>query len=316
MVLPTSAATASSRDAFVGLSKLSLGTAQLGMDYGIANKTGCPDEEEAHRILEQSWSSGLRCLDSARAYGDAEARIGVWLAKSGRRPLIVTKLPDLTSFPDRALEAAVRRQFEESLSALGVDRVDGYLAHRASDLQRPMVTATLRALIAENRISQFGASVYGAADFRNAVGVAGLGLIQAPISLFNSAIRATGLLEDCRALGIKVFARSVFLQGVAYLSSNELPAHLQPLAGPLKRLRVLAADIGLEFGELAVLYVRDLPGVSSVVIGAERAVQVASHARAIAMAPLAQDVRKAVDVITGGIPLDIVDPSRWPRSAA
>ena len=49
-----------------------LGTAQFGMDYGIANVLGKPTEAEVARILEQAWSYGIRIFDTAPNYGSEE----------------------------------------------------------------------------------------------------------------------------------------------------------------------------------------------------------------------------------------------------
>ena len=47
------------------LSKFTLGTVQLGMNYGMANTTGQPSERQAFEILEESASAGVNSLDTA-----------------------------------------------------------------------------------------------------------------------------------------------------------------------------------------------------------------------------------------------------------
>ena len=71
---------------------LVLGGVQFGLPYGIANRTGAPDDGEMQAILALAESSGVTHLDTAAGYGDSEARIGSTLrADSSLR--IVTKLP-------------------------------------------------------------------------------------------------------------------------------------------------------------------------------------------------------------------------------
>ena len=41
------------------VSRLVLGTAQLGMDYGIANITGQPVYNTARSIVQEAWESGI-----------------------------------------------------------------------------------------------------------------------------------------------------------------------------------------------------------------------------------------------------------------
>ncbi len=55
--------------------KLVLGTAQFGMDYGIANVGGKPLKKEVFRILDLAWEKGVRRFDTAPGYG-SEALLG------------------------------------------------------------------------------------------------------------------------------------------------------------------------------------------------------------------------------------------------
>ena len=39
--------------------KIALGTAQIGLDYGIHNRTGKPSETEAFSILNTAYDNGI-----------------------------------------------------------------------------------------------------------------------------------------------------------------------------------------------------------------------------------------------------------------
>lgn len=72
------------------MSKLVLGTAQFGLNYGISNTCGKVSESEVIKILDKAGSAGVFMLDTAASYGDSEAilgRVGVSDFE------IVTKLP-------------------------------------------------------------------------------------------------------------------------------------------------------------------------------------------------------------------------------
>ena len=75
--------------------RLTLGTAQLGLRYGIANRAGRPDDATAAALLDRAWDLGIRSFDTARAYGDAEARLGGWLGDGHHEPMVISKLPRL-----------------------------------------------------------------------------------------------------------------------------------------------------------------------------------------------------------------------------
>ena len=58
------------------MDRLVLGTAQLGMDYGIANTQGRPAFEEAVELVRCYWERGVREFDTAQDYGDSEKILG------------------------------------------------------------------------------------------------------------------------------------------------------------------------------------------------------------------------------------------------
>jgi len=60
-------------------SKLVLGTAQLCLDYGIANKSGKPEENKAFEIMKYAAENGINYFDTAYSYGNSETTIGKFL---------------------------------------------------------------------------------------------------------------------------------------------------------------------------------------------------------------------------------------------
>ena len=95
--------------------KIALGSVQWGLDYGISNKKGIPSEDELSRILSFADKSGIKLLDTASAYGDAETRIGnmpnsnfkivvVGHVDHGKSTIIGRLLADTGSLPDGKLD--------------------------------------------------------------------------------------------------------------------------------------------------------------------------------------------------------------------
>ena len=52
--------------------KITLGTVQFGINYGISNQHGVPSDTELQTIFKVAKSSGIQQLDTAKAYGNAE----------------------------------------------------------------------------------------------------------------------------------------------------------------------------------------------------------------------------------------------------
>ncbi len=79
--------------------RIILGTAQLGLKYGINNKTGKPSIDASVEILNAAFDNGVRYLDTAEAYGNAQEIIGTFHKKFGKKFKIITKLNQALSCP-------------------------------------------------------------------------------------------------------------------------------------------------------------------------------------------------------------------------
>ena len=72
--------------------KLILGTAQIGMDYGINNKYGKIPTSATFDILDFAFSNGVLALETAEDYGDALDIIGKYQSDTGNYFNIITLL--------------------------------------------------------------------------------------------------------------------------------------------------------------------------------------------------------------------------------
>ena len=153
----------------MSISRLTLGTAQLGSRYGIANRLGQPKPDEVDAILRTAFDLEIRSLDTAAEYGESEAAIGRFLRREGRPDglRICGKLPLLESgLSARALDRAVADAASGSCQRLGAEKIDDYLVHSPANLReygRTLVAALLRCREA-GWVERIGVSVYGPED--------------------------------------------------------------------------------------------------------------------------------------------------------
>jgi spore coat polysaccharide biosynthesis protein SpsF len=142
---------------------LILGTAQLGQPYGITRDAGLMPIEMTETILGSVAELGVMALDTARAYGDSEARIGAFAARNPGLPKVITKLApfDTDESDPICLSRKTVASVDESCAALGVDSLDCLLLHRAQhiEVECGVVWDTLLALQTEGRIKTLGVSV-------------------------------------------------------------------------------------------------------------------------------------------------------------
>ena len=60
----------------MNLNKISIGTAQFGLQYGIANKGKKVCVEQVSKILNSAHEKGIKKVDTASSYGDADLILG------------------------------------------------------------------------------------------------------------------------------------------------------------------------------------------------------------------------------------------------
>ena len=72
---------------------IGLGTAQFGMNYGVANTTGRTSDNEAFEILDYAKKLKINTIDTAKAYGESEDVLGKYFLNANEKEWdVVTKV--------------------------------------------------------------------------------------------------------------------------------------------------------------------------------------------------------------------------------
>lgn len=298
------------------ISKYTLGTAQLGIPgYGISNRTSRID---AAAILDFCVSSGINSFDTARDYGTAEEQLGHYF--SGKTPPLVSSKIKVrtTERTPLEIETDIRKEVETSLDALRMKQIPILLIHDPDMLKHHgnVVTRALRNLRDEGLIAKAGISLGGdterqyreyCAIFRDET----YEVIQVPINVLDQRLLRIGAIRDFIETNKIVFARSVFLQGLLLMNPNMLPDKLSDAEVFLRKLENLADYEGISVSQLAVSYIRDLEGISSLVIGAETVSQVSDNLTLLNGPRLSEKVRDQISKMFNQVPNHIVTPSMW-----
>lgn len=203
--------------------KFSIGTAQLGSNYGIANTSGQVSLDEATRILDFANKSGVEMLDTASAYGSSECILGSIPASKLFK--ITTKLP--ANYIDN-LDVSTwgQKSVKNSLQLLRADSIYGLLIHRPEQLfgvGGKDLLNFISKLKFEGVIKKIGVSAYDPEQIEQVLKIFTPDIIQAPINLFDRRLIDGGLLDKLSGFGVEVHARSIFLQGLLLLPRDAIP---------------------------------------------------------------------------------------------
>jgi aryl-alcohol dehydrogenase-like predicted oxidoreductase len=280
------------------------------MPYGVANRTGQPSLREVERILEVARESGVRVLDTARAYGQSEEVIGSSTAGDTHFRIVTKLTPDLPGSELEIIDAAAD-SLERSRQALARDTLDTVLLHRPEHLDHGS-GAAWRALVREReegRIRRIGVSVLTPDQASRLVDHPEIDVLQVAFNLLDRRLFESGFFARAMAKRKEVFVRSVFLQGVAFLAVDELDPYLAPLRATLTDLDGWAAERGLTRAELFLRYAQ-ARGVH-LVIGCESADQLQKNLDMWKLGPLPAEQIEEVEALLPELSPALVDPSKW-----
>ncbi len=294
------------------IDRIVLGTAALGQPYGIANPKTVITPAETEAVLTASWSRGIRCIDTAPVYGDAERRIGNWSRRTGTRFRTISKLPPMDDISDSDVDATIRLHLKTTFQNLCVDYLEGYLLHNPGDFTRLPVRETLRTLQEEKKVGVYGLSVNDPGEAMSALSIDRVGAFQVPTNLFDSRIKDSGLKEECAAGGLHLYLRSVFLQGLIFREPSSLPGFFTPIYPKLRAFQNLSEDTKITPSHLALSYILQIDQNSHIVIGCRHTSEVEELCDIVAAPPLDASIFSRLQEIGDGTETTMIDPRSWP----
>lgn len=271
-------------DTGLSLTALSFGTSALGNmpdTYGYA-----VDEERARATIRAIFDGPANMIDSSRNYGmgRSEARIGQVIRERGGLPegfVLSTKL-DRDMDTGRFDAARVRESLEESLAALGLDRIPLLHLHdpeHARDLTE--ITRGGGALdelfkLKEEGLAQAVGLAMGRLDIMEPI------LAAYPFDALISHNRYTLLnrsadrmFSDAHARGIAIINAAPFAGGVLAKGADAMPRVTYQEAdeaalAPVRAIEAACAAQGVAPGAAAIQFSMADPRVASTLIGVSK----------------------------------------------
>ena len=191
------------------MSKLVIGTAQFGLDYGITNHDGQVPINEVKKILNFAKKNNINTLDTASNYGNSEDVLGKICVGDYH---IITKT---TSLKNGANE--VIKNFHHSLKKIKKTKVKGLLVHNieeVKDSQFSVVFKQLNELKRQGLVEKIGFSTYTPKQIDFLLNNFDFDLVQLPFNVFDNRLIQGGQLKALKKKKIEIHARSIFLQGL------------------------------------------------------------------------------------------------------
>ncbi len=281
------------------LSKLVLGTVQFGCQYGI-NSAGKPSDEEIKKILDTCKSVGIDTLDTSAAYGNSEEILGNVLEGDSYFK-IISKYPKGSR--------SVHERLSESLNALHVSKLYGYLLHHFDIYaNRPEIWNEFIEMKRSGKTEKIGFSIYTTEELDLILNdKIPFDIIQLPYNIFDRKFEP--YLEELYNRGVSVHIRSVFLQGLFFKDTENLSPALRPLKPQLDKLHAYCNIHSISIAEIALNYILSNPSVSGVLIGVDNCEQLNNNIRIANKRLTENDIEfiKSIDIEDK----QLLNPSNW-----
>ncbi|MBI3256118.1 MAG: aldo/keto reductase, partial [Candidatus Andersenbacteria bacterium] len=241
------------------VSRIGLGTVEIGLPYGIGIKD-LPTDKEAETILKSAVEMGITYIDTARGYGVAEERIG----KSGIATMpgvvIGTKCGQfLKNEPDlhgAELERRIREDIETSRQMLQQDQLQLVQFHNEladyTDYQE--IIEIFQTIKDQGKVAHFGIASRGEAATLTAYNTNFFETSQLAYSILDQRM-VKEVLQQAQTKNIGVINRSVLLKGALTPKANQLPDELKPVRENAVKAALIAEELGITLPDLAIRFV-------------------------------------------------------------
>ena len=286
--------------------KLAIGTAQFGLDYGVANTKGKVSLAEASEIIDLADSLGIQTIDTASAYGNSENVVGN-VSRSNHD--ITTKLSGVPNQCDDVFNWATTQLFT-SLSNLKRESIYGILLHRPDQLNHEYGDELYRALHefkSQGYVSKIGVSVCDPKELDDLWGRYDFDIIQAPLNIIDRRILASGWAEWLKKNSIEVHTRSVFLQGFLLLPKQKRSSKLSRWTYIFDEWDYFLDSKGLTALEACLRFAISQNHVDRIVVGVDSVSQLLEMAKASG-GPL-----ESLPEFTKSEDTRLINPSSWSR---
>ncbi|WKN49319.1 aldo/keto reductase [Nocardioides sp. Arc9.136] len=301
------------------VSVVGLGTWQLGADWGEVS------EDDARAVLEASVADGVTFFDTADVYGDgrSEQVIGSFLREHDGITVATKMGRRVDQVPENYRLDAFREWTDRSRRNLGVDTLDLVQLHcpPSATIDDDATYDALDTLVADGAIAAYGVSVETADQALSAIARPNLASVQIILNAFRLK-PLDRVLPAAQEAGVGIIARVPLASGLlsgkydedttfadddhrTYNRDGSAFDRGETFSGvdfatgvaAAREFTALVAEHGPEgaaAAQVALAWVWQQPGVTTVIPGARNPEQARANAAAGTLPPLSQDLLDGV----------------------
>lgn len=252
----------------IKVSRVGLGTVELGLDYGISKSRDFkkPDEKDSIYLLHKAVDFGINLFDTAPSYGNSEELLGKAFTNK-KNCIIATKV----NIPPKGedCEKFILSSLSKSCKRLQRKYLDIVQVHNAA-VNTFLNSDIFKILIKEKEagnIQFIGASVYEPKNAFAAINSGIIDVLQVAYNLLDQRMDEK-VLAKAKSEGIGILSRSVFLKGVLTERIKYLPKNCEPLKKAAENIKMkMKLFSWQDLSNFALRFALSNPVIDSVLVG-------------------------------------------------
>ena len=209
-------------------SEIILGSANFNQIYGITKNF--IKKKEIKRSFNLALKNNIRIIDTSPLYNKSEKIIGLL---NNDKFKIISKIPKIPrNIKKKNIKKWVKLKVSNSLKNLKIKKFECLLLHNVDSLLSKNGNEIYKNIKNMKRIgltNKIGISIYDFNILDKILKKFKFDLIQAPFNILDQRLVTTGWLKKLKKRKIKVYVRSIFLQGILLSKLNQLPEKLKKL---------------------------------------------------------------------------------------
>lgn len=262
------------------------------------------NEAQVAYLLDQALELGINLIDTARGYGESEARIGKWLQTHRREEIVLsTKIGyGMAGIPDWTADCIVAG-VDFALNLMRCDYLDIVHLHSCSleTLQQSDVIPALQALVKAGKVRVMAYSGENQA-LEWSIDSAYFGSVQCSVNLCDR-YSLNHVLPRAAQHGLGVIAKRPLANAFWRFEQAPIGDYSYDY---WQRWQQMQIDLDMPMPELAARFTAFAPTVSTAIIGTRRLENLQSLVQAVSKGPLPDDISELLHQAYA--PFD----SQWP----
>lgn len=286
------------------MSKLILGTVQMGTDYGVNNLSGKISKAESFDIFHLAKENDIHLLDTAEVYGDAHQLIGSFHKENPNQKFdIITKIPSNTK--------NIKEKVLNYLKELNVGIIFTLMFHSFETLMAsPFLLEEIFQLKREKYIQKIGVSVYTKEEVEKVAKIQEIEVVQMPFNLLDNHSQRGKQIALLKENGKTIHTRSSFLQGLFFADiQNPQKEITKALLNELKLIQEIANEEKCSINELAIAYCIQQENLDGILFGVDSLQQLEQNIQSSKFRLSANSLQTIDQILIKNT--DLLNPTLW-----